>query len=117
MEKTPLGLNFSPRFISPLQRFTLSEMSRRRRKGRLHSTSKKQFKKSTTGKYWNPDKYESMSKVGIWGNSLSGFGETRRSAVPSNIEILGEIARIVTSTKILSGKIKVEKFSDKFWLR
>ena len=53
-------------------------------------------------------------KGGLRKNVLNGIGQTGTvrwkkglKSEPSNIEILGEIARIVTSTKILSGKITV----------
>ena len=48
-------------------------------------------------KYWRVAKGRS--------NALSNIAKGQSSA-PSNIEILGEIARILTSPKILSGKIK-----------
>ena len=74
----------------------------------------KRFKKPRTGKYWSSVKAESKkSKVDLGGHGLNRIGQGWRSE-PSNIEILGEIARIVTSTKVLSGNTKVEKFSDKF---
>ena len=88
-------IDLQPRSFSPLQRFTLAEMTRRR-KGKEHLNRTKQFKKPKGGKYLQSGK--------------EGFGKIDqkdwRGAPPNNIEILGEIARIVTSTRILSGKIK-----------
>ena len=61
-----------------------------------------------------------LSRMDLGGHGLNRIGRISKKgwrSEPSNIEILGEIARIVTSIKILSGKIKVEKFSDKLYLR
>ena len=89
-----------------MQRFALSEMTRRR-KGRQ---STKRFKNPRTGKYWSSVKAESKkSKVDLAGHGLNRIGQAGRRgwrSEPSNIEILSEIARIVTSSKILSGKNK-----------
>ena len=105
-----------------MQRFALSEMSRRRKGRQQHSSStkKKWLKKSRTGKYWSSVKEKpKKSIVNLGEHGLNRIGQVGRSkrgwrSEPSNIEILGEITRIVTSTKILSGKTKVETFSDKF---
>ena len=102
-KKHPLTKFSTIRTISPVQRFALSEMTRRR-KGRQ---STKRFKKPRTGKYWSSVKAESKKSLG--GHGLNRIGQVGRRgwrSEPSNIEILGEIARIVTSTKILSGKNK-----------
>ena len=110
MKKHILGFDFLSRSISPLQRFAVSEM-RRRRKGKAHSTDIKLLRKRRIGKYLSSDK-SGAGKGGLRKNSLNGIRQTGRwkkglKSEPSNIEILGEIARIVTSTKILSGKITV----------
>ena len=109
-EKHPLTKFSTIRTISPVQRFALSEMTRRRKGRQQHSTSMKRFKKPRTGKYWSSVKAESKkSKVDLGGHGLNRIGQVGRRgwrSEPSNIEILGEIARIVTSTKILSGKNK-----------
>ena len=85
---------------------------RRRSKGKARSTNSKLLKKRRIGKYLSSDK-RGAGKGGLRKNCLNGIGQTRRwkkglKSEPSNIEVLSEIARIVTSTKILSGKIKVD---------
>ena len=102
-----LIIDLQPRSFSPLQRFTLAEMTRRR-KGKEHLNRTKQLKKPKGGKYLQSGK-EGFGKIDTRGNRVDHTGRLRRGwrgALPSNIEILGEIARIVTSTRILSGKIK-----------
>ena len=68
----------------------------------------KQFKKPKGGKYLQSSK-EEFGKIDLRDNRVDHTEMLRkawRGAPPNNIEILGEIARIVTSTRILSGKIK-----------
>ena len=102
-----LIIDLQPRSFSPLQRFTLAEMTRRR-KGKEHLNRTKQLKKLKGGKYLQSGK-EGFDKIDLRDNRVDHTGRLRndwRGAPPNNIEILGEIARIVTSTRILSGKIK-----------
>ena len=97
------------RTISPVQRFTLSEMNRRG-KFRQHLIGRKRSKKPRTGKYWSSVKEESNKRKAGGKNGIGEVGRTkkgRRRSEPSNFEILGEIARIVTATKILSGKTRL----------
>ena len=78
------------------------------------------MKKPKGGKYLQSGK-EGFGKIDTRGNRVDHTGRLRRGwrgALPSNIEILGEIARIVTSTRILSGKIKKSSHVEiHLWIR
>ena len=68
------------------------------------------LKKPRTGKYWRSVKEESNKRKAGGKNGIGEVGRNKkgwRRSEPSNFEILGEIARIVTATKILSGKTRL----------
>ena len=114
-----LIIDLQPRSFSPLQRFTLAEMTRRR-KGKKHLNRTKQLKKLKSGKYLQSGN-EGFGKIDLRDNRVDHTEMLRkawRGALPNNIEILGEIARIVTSTRILSGKIKKSSHVEiHLWIR